>query len=152
MRTERFGSALLVAALLTVGSAMPAATQVPAPPEPPSAAAIDGAGSGIVITGNHTVAAGETVDGMVVVGGNLRVEGEVTASHDRPRRISSYIAPAELAPVWIRTPLKLRLRSFSSVKSQVAGSLAGTGVLGSNTLAKNWSGPSAAETTLKTTK
>lgn len=78
MRTERFGSALLVAALLTVGSAMPAATQVPAPPEPPSAAAIDGAGSGIVITGNHTVAAGETVDGMVVVGGNLRVEGEVT--------------------------------------------------------------------------
>lgn len=39
---------------------------------------MDAAGSGIVITGNHTVAAGETVEGMVVVGGDLRVEGEVT--------------------------------------------------------------------------
>lgn len=79
MRTERFGSALLVAALLTyAGPATPASAQVTAPPEPPAPTVVDAGGSGIVITGNHTVAAGETVDGMVVVGGNLRVEGEVT--------------------------------------------------------------------------
>lgn len=79
MRTERLGSALLIAALLTCGGlATAAAAQDTAPPEPPAPPATEIPRSGVVITGNHTVPAGETVEGLVVVGGDLQVEGEVT--------------------------------------------------------------------------
>lgn len=87
----------MLAALLFLATATPAAAQeatvaAPDPPEArsavvpdapaavaaPGAPAAPGQSSGRVMTGDHTVRAGETVDGLVVVGGDLRVEGEVT--------------------------------------------------------------------------
>lgn len=83
---------MLLAALLAPASAAPAAWAQQTPPEapqaaggtaavapPPSPAALQQAGtSGAVITGDHTVAAGESVEDVVVVGGDLHVAGEVT--------------------------------------------------------------------------
>lgn len=85
MRTERLRTTLLLGTLLVpVALAAPAWSQqaaevveaVPAPPAPPALGQNDS--SGAVITGDYTVSAGESVDGLVVVGGDLHVEGEVT--------------------------------------------------------------------------
>lgn len=84
MRTERLRTALLLAALLApLGTGRAAASQeadvAPAPPEATaSATAAAVQGTGRVVTGDHTVRAGDSVEGLVVVGGDLRIEGEVT--------------------------------------------------------------------------
>ena len=79
MRTERLRTALLLGTLLVpVALATPAGSQqaevveaVPAPPAPPAPGLDDS--SGAVITGDYTVRTGESVDGLVVVGGDLHV-------------------------------------------------------------------------------
>jgi hypothetical protein len=66
---------LVAAALLLAPAQMVSGQEsdVAAPPGPPS-----GADSRSVYTGDHTVEAGETVDDVVVVGGDLHVRGTVT--------------------------------------------------------------------------
>jgi hypothetical protein len=80
MRTDRLWTrALPLASLLLVASAAGLAAQrsVPALPRLAIATLLQG-GDGDVITGDHTVKAGEKVDDIVVIGGNLTVEGNVT--------------------------------------------------------------------------
>jgi hypothetical protein len=76
MRTERGITRVipLVALLLAgLGSRLSAE-----PPRLPAALAMIAAQGDHVVTGNHTVKAGETVEDIVVVGGDLRVEGTVS--------------------------------------------------------------------------
>src|SRR5690606_9102932 len=92
MRTERLRTVILLAALLACPGLTRAASapesQAPAPPAPSSAAMVpqqqaapaplgEERRPSAVITGDHTVAAGESVDDLVVVGGDLHVEGEI---------------------------------------------------------------------------
>lgn len=71
--------AALAAALLTGGAggavAQQAAPTAPGAPAVPAAPSADGKA---VFTADHVVRAGETVEDIVVVGGDLRVEGTVT--------------------------------------------------------------------------
>lgn len=79
MRIELSSARLLVVGALLMGSAPFAGAQVPTPPplpSPPGAGARDATKS--VFTEDHTVEAGETVDDVVVLGGDLRIRGKVT--------------------------------------------------------------------------
>ncbi|MBW3627872.1 MAG: polymer-forming cytoskeletal protein [Gemmatimonadetes bacterium] len=72
---------LTAAFLLGIAPAVDAQVRAPTPPPPPPAPGAPSAvtqGSKSVFTGDHTIAAGETVDDVVVVGGDLRVQGTVT--------------------------------------------------------------------------
>jgi hypothetical protein len=68
---------LLAAALLVGPVPMLAAQETLSTPAPPAAPAAPQPGSRSVFTGDHTVAAGEKVEDVVVVGGDLRVLGTV---------------------------------------------------------------------------
>jgi hypothetical protein len=74
-RARFFLAALLLLGPVPMLGAQESATQPPAPPAAPPAPE---PGSRSVFTGDHTVAAGETVDDVVVVGGDLHVLGTVT--------------------------------------------------------------------------
>jgi hypothetical protein len=80
MPTSLSRARLLLTAGLILGSAPVLAAQqgAPAAPRPPAAPAAPEPGAKSVFTGDHTVEAGETVDDVVVVGGDLHVRGTVT--------------------------------------------------------------------------
>jgi hypothetical protein len=82
MRTKEMHLSAFFLSLLIAGSGGLSAQEIPVPtvaPEAPAApqAPEPPANQGRVFTGDQTVAAGESVDGLVVVGGDLRVQGEV---------------------------------------------------------------------------
>lgn len=79
MRTERWWATTVWTALLfSAVSALPASSQEPPPPAPPAPPQSPEVRPDKVITGDYVVRAGETIDDkLVVVGGDLRVAGEV---------------------------------------------------------------------------
>lgn len=82
MRTDRFWArALPLASLLLLGGAAPAVAQpmalIPSIPFAPFLQGEPDEDGGKVLTGDHTVAAGEEVEDIVVIDGTLTVEGTV---------------------------------------------------------------------------